>query len=276
MTTIAADPPIQESSPESNPLRWLTDAYAQTQKLRIAIGNRLGAVERGTDDAPLTRSVAKLYVDLQDGERAIYRDMTEALEGHPAWPWLRRVKGIGPTLGTKLIGLIGDVGDYETVSKLWRVAGYAVIDGKRERPKGASCPACGARGRAKAQPHHCPVTGETSVLVGEKLHYSVRLKTVVYLCGASFLKSGAPYRTINDQAKGRYAAREEAKPKGERWTAGHIHLAAMRVMGKLFLGHLWQTWREAQGLPVRAAYVHEVLGHQTVLDPWDFVEPAAA
>jgi hypothetical protein len=192
--------------------------------------------------------------------------------------WLGQVKGVGPVLAAKVLGLIGDIGPAETVSKLWRFAGYAVIDGARERPT-----------------------------KGEKLHYNARLKTVCYLVSASFLKCNSPYRTlVYDPARVQYlqrftgqtetwcqrllatvrdgdgpqkteAMREiKAALLPEAWTLGHQHLAAMRKMTKLFLSHLWITWREAEGLSVRDPYVQEKLGHTTILGPWAMTREAQA
>lgn len=240
MTAVAEEVKIDDRSD----LRWLFDAYVQTQKLRIAIGNRIGAVERGDDEAPLTRSIGKLFLDLRDGERAIYKDMEKGLVGHPAMPWLGRVKGIGPTLATKMLALIGDIRSFDTVSKLWRFSGYAVINGVRERP-----------------------------VKGEKLHYCMPLKTTMYLVAGSFLKSASPYAQLYRNARDRYAAREELKPKDDKWNAQRQHLTAIRCMNKIFLQHLWVTWRENVGAPTRAPYAHDVIGHSTLIDPWSLVEP---
>jgi Transposase IS116/IS110/IS902 family len=299
-------------------LRWLLDAYLATQKLRISIGNRIDAVERETDQAPVTTSIGKLHKNLIEAEAGIRKDMDEALVGHPAMIWLGRVKGVGPTLATKLFGLIGDISTFTTASKLWRYAGLAVIDGKRERPRGAFCPHCGKRGRAKAHP--CPVLGETIEVVGEKLHYNVKLKTTLFLIAGSFLKAGSPYVRIYREARVTYLQRATGKPRawceekletltrsaaakkskdrtvakaGEAlykataaeieaarvpgsWTSAHQHLAALRKMEKLFLVHLWKTWREALGLPTPVPYVFAHPGsapHTDELPPEDFVKP---
>ena len=238
---LDADAPAEEvldrRALETDPLRWLVDSYYQAQKVRIQLRNRMAAVERNADLGPVPASVELMHARLQEAEKLLVKDMEDQLAGHVAMPWLDGVRGIGPTLAAKLLGLIGDVERFATVSKLWRFAGYAVIDGKRERP-----------------------------VKGVKLTYSIRLKTVVYLCGASFLKSGGPYRGVYDRAKERY---ERDRPD---WTKGHRHLAAMRKMEKLFLSHLWETWREAEGLVVRVPYALEQGGHTTFIDPWEFSE----
>jgi hypothetical protein len=221
---------------QSGALRTVVDTYTQTQKLRIEIGNRLAAVTREVDSGPPPSGLSALHDRLLEAEEALVADMGETLEHHKAMPWLSQVRGVGPTLAGKMLGLIGEIGSFDTVSKLWRFAGFAVIDGLRERP-----------------------------VKGEKLHYSIRLKTTLYLVGGSFLKSDSPYREVYDRARAHY---DTTRPD---WTKAHRHLAAMRKMEKLFLSHLWQTWREAEGLPVRSLYVMEYLGHTTLEDPWAYL-----
>jgi predicted RNA-binding Zn-ribbon protein involved in translation (DUF1610 family) len=50
---------------------------------------------------------------------------------------------------------------------------------------------------------------------------------------------------------------------------GHLDNMAKRRIMKLFADHLWAVWREALKLPVRQPYPIEVLGHTTVINPWD-------
>lgn len=225
--------------PESN-LRWLSDSYYQTQKFRIQVGNQLSAVARLADRGPAPSAILSLFTHLQDAEEALAKDMGAGINGHPAMRWLGEVRGIGPILAGKLLGLIDDIGKFATASKLRRFAGYAVIDGKRERPT-----------------------------KGEKLHYNTRLKSLCWLIVSSMLRSGgSPYRVVYDTQKARY---EEIHPD---WTKGHRHLAAMRKVSSLFLSHLWETWRMAEGLPVRPPYAEEYLHHTAITNPWDFVGKA--
>lgn len=257
-------------------MRWLTDVYTQVQKLRIANSNRVDASDRGADTNQPDPFVANLVARLEDIEDDIFRQMKSGVKEHPAWPWLDGVKGMGPTLSTKIIGLIGDISKFDTVSKLWSFSGYGLKDGARQRP-----------------------------IKGEKLSYNRRLKTAVYLAGDSFIKSRSPYRDLYDDAKLRYRESKQIQPlhsytgtgevlpdretvsgkkewdamisaankaAGEEavWSDGHVDNASRRVMVKMFLSHLWEVWREAEGLPVRPAYAHEYLGHTTYHDPWVF------
>lgn len=221
-----------------NELRWLTDTYMQSQKIRIASQNRVRALEQQVDQGPETVFLNVLLNRFAEIEKDITKQMTKVLKHHPAWPWLTKVKGVGPTLATKLLGLIPeDISSFTTVSKLWRYAGLAVIDGKAERPK-----------------------------KGEKLHYNVRLKTVMYLIAGSMIKSKSPYRLIYDRAKSYY---QQTRPE---WTKAHIHMASIRKMQKVFLCHLWEEWRTQLNLPTREIYVIEVLGHEMKYHRDQFVD----
>src|SRR5690554_1242017 len=91
-----------------NELRWLADIYSQAQKLRISVDNRREAIVSGRDDRPVTKWLIDTSELLSQVERQAYKRMMRVVRDHPAWPWLSRVRGIGPTLATKLLGLIGD------------------------------------------------------------------------------------------------------------------------------------------------------------------------
>jgi hypothetical protein len=217
-------------------LRWLIDAYFAVQKARIASTNRVGAVERDVDLGPVPIVLSELGPRLLEIENELADTAGTMLDAHPAWHWL----------------------------KLWRHAGYAVLDGKAERP-----------------------------VKGERRHYDLRLKTTVYLAVKSFIMSGAasPYEEVYRRAREKYDRRiapcadpaHAGFPKAsykcpDCWPALRAERAAYRVVAHLFLSHLWETWRVAEGLPVRRPYALEKLGHTTYSDPWDFVgkrEPPA-
>jgi hypothetical protein len=42
---------------------------------------------------------------------------------------------------------------------------------------------------------------------------------------------------------------------------------ARRKMVKIFLSHLWATWRKMEGLTVTKPYVFSVLGHSDYIEP---------
>lgn len=208
--------------------------YKDIQEIRISLGNKTWASEAGRSE-PMPAVFETMIEQLRDMEKQLIKAAMGELKYHPAWPWLKKVKGLGPTLAVQLLGYIGDIGRFDTVSKLWRYSGLACIDGVAERPR-----------------------------KGEPLHYKPSLKSLMYNIGTSFLKSRSPYRKIYDEARARYEQRED-------WTKMHVHLAAMRKMEKIFLAHLWEVWRREVGLPVRVPYVVEYLGHTTISRPEEFV-----
>lgn len=235
-----------DSGERTAAMRWLGDTYVETQKLRIAVENRaraLGTTSTSSPD-PLTGLAEQLRVT----ERALVEEMRRALAGHPVAPWLAAVRGVGPTLATKLLGRVGDIRRFETVSKLWRFAGYAVFPApcghcvRAARPD-VRCPRCRGRGwigRREWRTRGIPAS------------YDVRLKTTLYQIGVSLLRCHSPYRTIYDRARAGYDAREAALPTRERWSAAHCHQASLRRMIKAFLAQLFVAWREAEGLPLPA------------------------
>lgn len=276
-------PSIEEMLAFGVRLRGIADAYDQSQKLRIAVGNRIGATARGDDESEPDEFVASIEDDLMMVESKLRREMGRELRHHPAWPWLDEVKGIGPTLAAKILGYsyncYGLISETGTVSQFWSFSGYAVEDGQRSIPK-----------------------------KGELRKYNVRLKTAGSLAGESFLKSNSPYRRIYDDWRETYRDRqkrhmvhlgvpaelvealepgtaewkaklaeiEKEHGKGSVWNDAHMNDAARRKMVKKFLSHLWEVYREAVGLPVRPPYVLDQTvpgyeGHGTYLSPYEFV-----
>ncbi len=228
----------EDISTQSPPplLRALVDHRNSLQAERIRWSNRIAASERGSDqtlveDLRMARKWFEVYERLEADADA---EIVKLIKDHPMMKQLVPVKGIGPLLGAKMISMI-DITRADSVSALWRYAGYGVIDGQRERPT-----------------------------KGEKLHYNIRLKTTMYLIATSFLKCSSPYRRIYDDAKAFYQANRDD------WTKAHIHAASMRKMIKVFLSHVWSRWRMIEGLPLRDLYVTEKLGHTTYFSPEEF------
>ena len=222
-------------------LRALVDTRdKQVQKGRLQFGNRLNALTRGDDEgtADQLAIVNHWYHRFMDMEKELDRDIAAEVKRYPIYDYVTAIKGIGPMLAAKLVSMI-DITRDPHVSNLWRYCGLAVINGERERP-----------------------------VKGEKLHYNKRVKTTCYLIAESFLRSSSPYRDEYDKAKAYYQAN---RPD---WTVGHCHNAAMRKMVKLFLQHLWITWRQLEGLPITQPYVHEKLGHTHYLPPGDYGWPS--
>lgn len=213
---------------------WIDLRNRVIQKERIAFNNRLKAVERGDDvvsdgDRVILESLYNRFVvmeeELDDRIRALTEgiDIIEVMEG---------VRGVGKLTAAKIVAYI-DIHRADTISALWRYAGYGVRDdGTRDRH----------------------VAGEISV-------FNKNLKRECRLLATGLMRANSPYRKIYDDAREYYDAN---RPD---WTAAHKHNAALRKMIKMFLAHLWLVWREFEGLPTREPYVSEKLGHTHIVAP---------
>ncbi len=231
-------------------LRMLVDLRDLTLvKNYVAFHNRVSAVERGADQmAPeqleLVARWEKIFLQLQ---KDASKDIAAVVQDLPIVERMTHVRGIGPGIAAKVVSLI-DISRADTVSALWRFAGYGVVEGEREKPTR-----------------------------GVKLHYSARLKTTCYLVGSCLLRSKSPYKKIYDDAREYYADAVHTKDcppchakAGEPLKDGHKHQRAMRKMIKFWLAHLWEVWRELEGYPVRNLYAIDHLGHTHYKPPSEF------
>lgn len=187
------------------------------------------------------------------------------VKSHPAYDWFSKVKGIGDLNIGKVISLI-DIKEASMISKLWRYAGYAPVNGKAERRT-----------------------------TGKKLHYNQMLKLMCWRLAKSLIRAKAEYYDYYQEQKKRLTKRLEEeghtivpsaqlpKEKDSRtgkmkrvekdgyFALGHVDTMAMRKMIKLFLSHLWLKWREAEGLEVTKPYAHAIQGHTDYRAPEEFM-----
>lgn len=236
---VLEEGPKEETTPETTQdiTKFIGDSYLQLQKIRIAIGNRLAALRKRVGGLSVgVDLLTKFYNTLLELEGYCVRYATEFLQNHPAWPWLSKVRGVGPTLAMRLLSML-DIRRADTISDFWRYCGLGVVDGKAERTK-----------------------------KGEKRHYNVKAKATMFLIAISILRSKGKFAEIY------YREKERQKSLHPELKPIVIHLRALRKMEKVFLGCLWLVWREALGLPTRPPYAHEYLGHTTLYNPWHFTE----
>ncbi len=174
------------------------------------------------------------------------RDMERIAKLLPVWPFVEGVRGLGAkglAILTAEAGL--PLGDYRSVSGLWKRLGLAVIDGERQRKKS---------GLEDAARHG----------------YSPRRRSQVWaVCSDSLFRAqwrGAdeesglearpigPYGEVYAQRRAHTAPRIEATahlPATDpgKWTKGRCHNDGRRVMTKALLRDLWAEWRRATKPP---------------------------
>lgn len=240
-------------------LPTLVDAALTIEKLRVASEVRQSHLARQGKQDPETDELHRRVKDLED---FVDGRVANLIKAHSAYHWFSRIKGIGKENIGKVIGLI-NINMAEYVSSLWKFAGFSVEDGAApKRRKG-----------------------------GGKLEYNSQLRSMCWRLGSSLLRARGKYYGYYLREKDKYYQRYEGQgvkivpatslPKdknGKRYepddmiAEGHVHNRAMRKMIKLFLGHLWIVWREAEGLPVSKPYAIDQLGHNSYIDPWEMTD----
>lgn len=225
----------------------LADALDDFERVRIATQNRIRAL---TDDKGIAGSPEHTrMVALLDGVKALEHDaelqLRRAMRVHPLGPFVRRTVGLGEKQAARLLAAIGDpyvkpavidgeTGDViedarpRTVSELWALCGYHVIDGEAARRRR-----------------------------GARANWSSAAKTRAFLVAESCIKQAAsPYRATYDAARTKYAdsthptacvrcgRAHRPAPAGSPLTLGHQHARALRLVAKEILKDLWHEAKE--------------------------------
>jgi hypothetical protein len=273
------------SAPE---LRLLYQLYEEAQGSRIAHGERLRAILQGrsfsrlvscVDDAdPILKAIGqgetagapgileRAYSRALDDEASVAAALREAIEQHPAWPWLSNIRGIGHLLAARLLARL-DVTRADTPSAFWAYCGLGTIPGVAYR-----CPLCNLEvayplgydtpGTHRMRDGSRECSGEFEPLVskqpirvaprrstlGGRASYDAQARISCYLIGLSMLRCRSEYRSFYDSARASLAV---SRPG---WTPKRCHLSALRKMEKTFLRDLWLAWRTAVNLTVVPPY----------------------
>jgi hypothetical protein len=162
----------------------------------------------------------------------IKKTMTNYGELVPVWEWVVNIKGLKQGgLAAQLLAQIDDIEKFSTVAKLWRFAGYAIIEGKAEKNQRL-----------------------------EKSHFNHKLKGICFNIADQFIKQQTPYyvdiyyaekekqRLLNPdilckQCGIKWEDCQSKKAHVKIFTDAHIHNRAWRKMIKAFLRDLWIEWK---------------------------------
>lgn len=254
---------LEESRPAPRPRKravlWQTyQFWNELVEWRKRHTLRLSAIERGVSnmDAPTERAfMDALNIDAQITQAKKLLVGQAEISCGSVWDWITSIKGLGAgPLAAQLLAQIDDIGSFDTVSKLWRFCGYAVIGGRAEKNT-----------------------------EGEKSHYNAKLKSICYLIAEQFIRQQTPvYTDIYYSEKARQRAMypvpmcricgvpwtecQSKKTHKQTFNDAHIHNRAWRKMVKIFLQNLWLVWRQAEGLPVSEPFAAR-LGHTHFVTP---------
>jgi hypothetical protein len=181
---------------------------------------------------PLRRvgiGVTKVLVDTRDFLKIQRLQLDAELERDvrslAIWPRVAATPGLGALGWASLIGEAGDLARYETVNKLWKRLGLAVINGSCQRL---------AKGASAEQQGYSPRRRSTVWHIGRNI-----LRVQSARAGSARRAAGrpaGPFRLGYDARKAYELARGTSK--------GHAHNRAKRYMEKKLIRNIWRAWRE--------------------------------
>ena len=275
MTTIKPKQYAQKGRGDRKPTRLglLAQMYMDIERLRVAQQVRQTHLKLDGStfhDDPVFDAA---FGHLLEAQHTIDTYITPLVTHHPCWTDLSlHVKGIGPHLLGLIMGLIRDITPFTNVSKLWWLCGLAVVDGQSLRK-----------------------------VKGQVLNYDQRLKSILLgRFGGQLLRNADPFAgaLYADYYKQEVlkAERDGLTPEwrpipAKKREKGHafldyiqrkgkwgyysyprVHRRAIRKIVKLFIACLWETWRNADGLPVSDPYPMTILGHTGFITTQTWIE----
>ncbi len=223
--------------PRKYPQLWLAYLWwYELVEMRKRHLLRISSIERGKSnlDSRLEKNMLE-HIELDAHLKYIKKIMTNSGEEVPVWNWVTSIKGLGQGgLAAQLLAQIDDIEKFDTVAKLWRFAGYAIIEGKAEKNQR-----------------------------GEKGHFNRKLKGICFNIADQFIKQQTPYyvdiyytekdkqRLLNPdvfckQCNIKWEDCQSKKTHVKIFTDAHIHNRAWRKMIKAFLRDLWIEWKKYQ------------------------------
>lgn len=271
-------------------IRALVEMYYDFQTQRIISGNRIDGNVRQElikEDDLEKYGVNNVLASTKSFEKDIQKRLTQEIKAHPMYSeYLVNIQGIGVVLSSGLMAYIEDIGRFKNISSLWQYAGVGMntyceqcnkptfvevtydTEGKekktakRLRPM-KQCPMCDSG--------TIPIRQRRTV--GYQSNYNDKFKVLCWKIASSFVKQNAAksgYRKIYDQIKADEHRKhpETVMVNGKKTqNDGHLHNKAMRKTVKIFLSHVWTTWRTKEGLPVTKPYESQVLNH-SIIEPF--------
>ena len=158
-----------------------------------------------------------IKLSLKDMEKAMEKLAKEL----PIFEWSKDIPGIGPPTLAKIVAEVGGVnnnsfGDYETVSRVWKRMGLAVMpDGKRQRR----------------------IAGEAAIEHG----YDPQRRSEMYLAVTYIIMKGK----ADNHPLYAYYTDTKARVRERCTSDGHADMYAKRLVAKKLLKWMWKEWNRA-------------------------------
>ncbi len=286
MSKIKSKVPIPYEDTDKVPphlLRTLVDMYYDFQSQRIQTQQRIGASKREhllSDDELSIYGITTIFENAQSFERDIEKIIRTQLKNHALYnQYLSRITGIGPMFSAGLMAYIDDIEKFDHVSSLWQYCGYGMnrYCPKCKKPTSIQVSYDTGKTAKKLHPHEiCTICQHKTEpilqkrTIGYQSNWNDKLKVLAWKAGSSFVKQSSAkskYRVLYDKIKAEEHKLHPDIIKKKSYTLyndGHLHNRAMRKVVKIFLAHLWQTWRRQKGLEATEPYAKQLLHHSVV------------
>lgn len=215
-------PPRDRGGEEAASVNYLLSTWAEylsdIEKARIAMGNRLGAMQREGASERYTLRLELAHEWAQDMEKHAEEELQRNMRLHPLSGFVKEMKGVGLKQGARLIAAIGDVTYNHAegrprrgVAEFWAYCGF--VPGQRRR-KGVQ-----SNWNAEAKMR--------VILVASKC---VEMNGVPDKNGRRRARS--PYRDVYDRARAAWEGRDTT----DKHKHNHaVRLAAKEILKDLFL-----------------------------------------
>lgn len=227
----------------------LLDAHDRINKEIAATSARIYAANYTLTKLEVEELRKKIYFPLVDVLGQIEVDIEKQCEQFPIYGVFLKPLNVDPYLALKMLVKIKDIKRFENVSNLWSYTGFAPIK---------ICETCGKRyfddsEWEKFVKRYAPVD-RCNCSNPKVTHHSNRtgsfdqkLKITLNQMGEELIEYNQPYRNAFKQ----YKKEEKLKINNDV----HVTNRARRKVIKVFLFHLFNEWRELEGLERKQAYI---------------------
>jgi hypothetical protein len=172
------------------------------------------------------------FIEAHKCLKASLKDLTKSMEKLakelPIYEWSVDIPGIGAATLAKIVAEVGGVnnngfGDYETVSRVWKRMGLAVMpDGKRQRR----------------------IKGEAAIEHG----YDAQRRSEMFMAANYVIMKG---KALDHPLYAYYMA-TKARVRERCSSDGHADMYAKRLLAKKLLKWMWKEWNRA-AIPLEKA-----------------------
>lgn len=230
---------------------------AATEKERKAIFQRAGAIRKAVEDGkdvmteaertkvsffvPALLSNAAARSSFDDNRAAAEKALRKLAMTLPVYAWVKEnARGLGELGLAVIVAEAGiPIGEYRTVSGLWKRLGLAVINGERQR-RVANKEMAVEHGYSPSRRAQIWAQCSDSMFRAQWRGADEETGEVAHPIGR--------YGEVYARRRARTAPRIDATadlPLGDpaKWTKGRCHNDGRRVMTKALLVDLWVTWR---------------------------------